>query len=320
MNKRNICVLGGTGFVGGHIVNHLAREGHHIRVLTRRRERHRELLVLPTVQVIEADIHDVHELKDNFLGCDAVINLVGILNESKAQSFQSIHEELPRKVIQACQGRGISRLLHMSALNADAINGASKYLRSKGVGEDFAHNTGDMAVTSFRPSVIFGHDDHFFNRFADLLKLSPVFFPLACPDALFAPVHVDDVATAFTRALNNKATYGQRYDMCGPRPYTLKELVQYTMDETDYKRIIIDLDKGLAYLQARILELVPGKPLSRDNLDSMQVDSICQGTFPEIFGITPSSVEAIVPGYIGAREAQKQDHYHRYRRHAGRDE
>lgn len=317
MKKRNICVLGGSGFVGRHVISLLTREGHNVRILTRRRERHRELLVLPTVQVVEANIHDVHELKEHFAGCDAVINLVGILNESKTQHFQAVHEELPRKVVQACQGNGITRLLHMSALNADAINGPSKYLLSKGVGEDLVHNAGGMEVTSFRPSVIFGHDDQFINRFASLLKLSPVFFPLACPDARFAPVFVDDVATAFTRALNNKATYGQRYALCGPNIYTLRELVEYTMELINSPHIIIGFSRGLSYLQARLLEMLPGKPLSRDNVDSMQVDSVCEDEFPAVFGVQPSSVEVIAPGYLGKRE-NKQGIYARFRRKAGR--
>ena len=167
----NVCVLGGTGFVGRHIVAQLAKQKHHIKVLTHNRERHRDLLVMPTVTVTNANIHDVNALKQEFVGCDVVINLVGILNEAnrKTRSFQGAHVELARKVIEACRANRITRLLHMSAIKADAGRGTSRYLRSKGEAENLVHTTKDVNVTSFRPSVIFGTEDSFLNRFAMLL-------------------------------------------------------------------------------------------------------------------------------------------------------
>ncbi|MEO5703230.1 MAG: complex I NDUFA9 subunit family protein, partial [Gammaproteobacteria bacterium] len=192
MKTTTVCLLGGTGFVGHHLIRQLTESGYRLRILTRRRERNRDLLVLPNVDLVEADIQDEQVLTRQFMGCDAVINLVGILNEkgSNGSGFRRAHVELPRKILQACLASGVTRVLHMSALNADADKGSSHYLRSKGAGEDLLHSMQGLRVTSFRPSVIFGPGDSFFNRFATLLKLSPLFFPLACPNARFAPVYV----------------------------------------------------------------------------------------------------------------------------------
>lgn len=313
MKAHTICILGGTGFVGRHLASRLARDGHRIRILTRRRIRHRELLVLPTVEVVEANAHDLAVLKKQFAGCDTVINLVGILNEKgrTGQGFYRAHVELPRKVIEACRACGVTRLLHMSALGADAAYGPSHYQRSKGEGENLVHATHGLDVTSFRPSVIFGADDSFFNRFAQLLKLTPLFFPLACPQTRFAPVWVGDVVEAFARALDNTACYGQRYDLCGPRSYTLKELVQYTARTLGLRRRIIGLGKGLSQLQAALLEWAPGKPFSRDNYLSMQRDSVCEGEFPAVFGFTPTSLESLVPTYLVPRSERLRYGEHR---------
>jgi uncharacterized protein YbjT (DUF2867 family) len=307
MKKHTICVLGGSGFVGGHLINHLAAVGHKVRVPTRHRERHRELLVLPGVEVIEANIHDGAVLADLFEGCDTVINLVAVLNESRRASFRAVHVELPRRIVGTCRSVGIKRLLHMSALNADAKQGASNYLRSKGEGEDLVHAAADeeFKVTSFRPSVIFGPGDHLFNHFAGLLKMAPV-LPLPCPDARFAPVYVGDVARAFVAALDNKASYGQRYELCGPRTYTMRELMYYTARILGINRTILGLPKGLSRLQAQFMQYLPGKPFTPDNYRSLQVDAVCGSAFPTLFNITPASVESVVPFYLGRRDQQAQ--------------
>ena len=298
-----ICVLGGTGFVGRHIVELLAKQGRQVRVLSLYRERHRELLVLPTVEVVNADIHDLKTLKNHFSNQDAVINLVGILNEDKHRNFQNTHVALARKVVDACQNSKVKRLLHMSALNADAARGASKYLRSKGEAENIAHTVKDLSVTSFQPSVIFGSEDQFYNRFANLLRLTPRFapFPLACAGTRFAPVFVQDVAQAFVRSLENKATIGKRYTLCGPHVYTLKEIVQYTAKLIQVKCPIWPLGKTLSRVQASLMEFMPGKPFTVDNFFSLQTDSVCQEGFPAVFSIEPSSVESIVSAYLAAK-------------------
>ena len=298
--KPVLCILGGTGFVGHHLANALIEQGYRIKILTRRRERYRELLVLPCIDVIEADIHNPEVLRSQFVGCDAVINLVAILNETRRGDFKAVHVELPKKISQACLASGVKRLLHMSALNAHTDQGKSRYLRSKGEGEDLAHATAGrgLQVTSFRPSVIFGPGDHFFNRFAELLKGIPFALPLACPDARFSPIYVGDVAGVFIRALNNRATIGQRYDLCGPHVYTLQQLVEYTAYILGLRRKIIRLGKGLSQIQAGIMQYLPGKLLTYDNYLSLQIDSICRKKLPEFFDLHPRSIEEIVPSYL----------------------
>ncbi len=319
MKIDTVCMLGGTGFVGRRLIQELTASGYKLRVLTRRRERHRDLLVLPNLTLVEADIHDARALAEQFAHCDAVINLVGILNEKgrDGSGFRRVHVELPRKIIQACLATGVTRLLHMSALNADAQMGRSHYLRSKGLGEELMHAAQGLHTTSFRPSVIFGPEDSFFNRFATLLKFSPLIFPLACPQARFAPVYVGDVAKSFTLALNEMASFGQHYELCGPRIYTLKQLVEYTAHVINVRRKIIGLNDGLSRLQARIFDRLPGKPFSLDNYYSLQTDSVCCGQFPATFNITPTPVETIVPNYLNRPEQKAR--FRDYRRGAGRN-
>lgn len=304
MAMHKICMLGGTGFVGRRLAARLSEAGHEIVILTRRRERHRDLLVLPGLRLIEGDVHEPEFLRSEFAGRDTVVNLVGILNEPgrDGRGFAQAHAELPGKVVQACRETGVPRLLHMSALQA-APGAPSHYLRTKAAGEEAAHRAGgaDFHVTSFRPSVIFGPGDGFLNRFATLLRLAPGVFPLACPDARFQPVYVEDVVRAFVEALDNHKTFGQRYDLCGPRVYTLREIVNYVAEHLGKRVCIIGLNDTLSYLQAAVMEFVPGKPFSLDNYRSLQVDSVCEKGFPEVFGIKPESLEEIAPTYLTPR-------------------
>lgn len=301
MLPHTIAILGGSGFVGSHLCARLARDGHSLRVLTRHRERHRDLLVLPTVEVREGNPHDPAVLSELFSGCDVVINLVGILNEKPhdGSGFQRAHVELPRKIIEACRAGGIRRLLHMSALGADAEHGASHYQRSKGRGEDLVLAATDLDVTTFRPSVIFGPGDSFLRRFAGLLRMTPLVFPLACPTARFQTVYVGDVVECYARAIDDPRTYGHSYALCGPRVYTFLELVRYTAEVTGTPRRILPLPDWLSRLQAEIFEWLPGKPFSRDNYLSTKHDNVCPEPFPALFGITPTPLETVAPYYLG---------------------
>lgn len=304
MAVQSVCILGGSGFVGSHIVSRLSASGRKTRVLSRRKSSCNHLLVLPNVEIVESDIHEQNNLDTAFADMDAVINLVGILNEKghSGEGFRRTHVELPRKMLNACHHNKVTRILHMSALNADANSGPSHYLRTKGEGENHVHAfAGKIAVTSFRPSVIFGREDSFFNRFAQLLKLSPVFFPLACAQARFAPVYVEDVAQCFIDALDDKSTCGERYDLCGPKVYTLKQLVEYTARTTGLRRRIIGLPDVIARLQASILEYAPGKPFSVDNYHSLSEDSICKDG-----RILPTAIESVVPYYLGDKNMRLQ--------------
>ncbi|MEN8167939.1 MAG: complex I NDUFA9 subunit family protein [Pseudomonadota bacterium] len=314
MTTSRVCILGGSGFVGSHLASRLSSRGITSRIITRQPQRQRELAVNPGIQLVSADLFDIHSLADRFAGCDAVINLIGILNENDQQTFRRLHVELVDLVVEACRTARVPRLLHMSALHADEARGSSLYLRSKGEGENRAHTHGSasLAVTSFRPSVIFGPGDSFFNRFAGLLRLSPVVFPLACPDSRFAPVYVGDVAEAFARSLDDRSTFGKHFDLCGPNIYTLKELVSYTARTLGIRRLILGLGDLPSRLQAQALGYLPGKPFSMDNYLSLQTDSTCQQNGLEALGIQPQGIEAEVPAYLAGEGYRGR--YDRYRR------
>lgn len=307
-----VCVIGGSGFVGRHLCQQLAARGLRLVVPTRDRERAKALILLPTVDVVEADVHNPAALAKVAAGCDAVINLVGVLHDGGGHhGFRAAHVELARNVVEACRAGGVNRLLQMSAIAA-ATDGPSAYLRSKGEAERVVMESG-LDVTVFRPSVIFGPDDRFLNLFAELARRLPVLL-LARADARFQPVYVGDVAAAFVHALTDIATHGRRYDLCGPQRYTLRELVAFVARTIGYPRPIIGLNRGLSMCQAYAMEWLPVKLMSRDNIRSMDVDSISDSVFP--FGIRPQSMEALAPSWL-AGEAPRM-RYDLMRSRAGR--
>jgi NADH dehydrogenase len=315
--KPRVCVLGGTGFVGRHLAAHLAERGFLLRIPTRRPERHRDLGVLPGVELVEANVHERGALEYVLRGCSVAVNLVAILNESRRGEFERVHVALAARLVEACRATGVARVLHMSALHAGDASAKSAYHRTKGEGENLVHAAGDLAVTSFRPSVIFGPDDHFFNRFADLLKMSPGFIPLACPDARMAPVYVADVAHAMHVALRNPDTIGRRYDLCGPHTYTLRQLVAYTADTLGLERGIVGLPDVLARLQARLMGLLPGKPFTYDNYLSLRSGAACASGFPPVFDIAPVALETVVPLYLGqSNQRARLDEARKLARHS----
>ncbi|HHC72775.1 MAG TPA: complex I NDUFA9 subunit family protein [Thiotrichales bacterium] len=312
-----ICILGGTGFVGRHLSARLGREGHRLVIPTRHPHRHRDLKVVPEVTLVEANIHEPGQLHRVVRGCDVVINLVGILNEGRDNTFWKVHVELVQKVIRACRDEGVPRLLHMAALNADARHGASQYLQSKGEGKRLVLEADDEALhtTCFEPSVIFGPDDSFFNRFALILRLSPLFLPLAAGRARMAPIYVGDVVEAMARSLDDPATWGESLPLCGPHVYTLRKLVRLTARWAGIRKPVVSLGPALSTIQAWFLEKVPGRPLTRDNLASLWQDSVCTRNALESLGITPTPVEAVMPEWLGHHVGhQKLDLYRRYAR------
>jgi NADH dehydrogenase len=308
-----VLVVGGTGFVGRHLVCRLVDAGYRVLVLTRRRDHARHLFLLPTVEAIEGDAGDPATLARLAAGTVAVINLVGIINETGGQTFAHAHVEVTRTVIAACKTAGVRRLLQMSALNAD-VSGPSRYLRSKGEAEALVMASG-LDWTIFEPSVIFGPEDSFLNLFAKLLRVLPV-VALGAADAKFQPVYIGDVADCFVRALSIDATIGQRYPLCGPKVYTLLELVRYVGQTADTVRPIVTLGPGLTKLQASVLERLPGALMSRDNLASMERASVCGCDFPAVFGVVPKALEAIAPTYLAPAAARS--HYDDFRAHSGR--
>lgn len=297
MQLRKICVLGGSGFVGSSIVAKLDQDGYAVTVLTRRRESAKHLFLLPNVSVVECNVMDDQALKAALSGADAVVNLIGILHQSGRTSFDAMHHQLPSRLAKICEATGIKRLIQMSSLQADS-NAPSEYLRSKAAGEAallaFAQK---LNVTIFRPSIIFGRGDSFINLFATLIKFLPVVL-LAKPNAKFQPVWVEDVASCFVASIQNMQTYGKVYELAGPRVYSFRELVQQVMITLKVKRPIIGLCDKLSYAQAFMMELLPVKLMSRDNVRSMEVDSVSSQPFPPIFGVVPASLEAVIPEYL----------------------
>ena len=283
-----VLVLGGGGFVGRHLVAELVRRSTKVTVPSRRRERAKHLILLPTVDVVEADVGDEGVLERMVAGHDAVINLIGILHGD----FQRAHVELPQAAVNACRAAGVKRLLHMSALGASA-SGPSEYQRSKGRGEEAVLAASDLDVTVFRPSVVFGPEDRFLNTFARLARFLPV-LAVACPRARFQPVYVGDVARVMADALDEPAARGMRYDLCGPRQYTLKQLVEYACEASGRRRLVVGLSPSLSYLQACLLEWSPGPMMTRDNYRSMQVPNVCDAGC----ALLPTALEAVAPAYL----------------------
>lgn len=311
---KHVVVLGGSGFVGSAIVHRLSAAGHAVRVLSRRRERAKHLILLPNVQVFEGDIRDDVVLGAILRGADAVINLIGVLHDQADGGFDALHAELPGRLVALCRSRQVPRLLHMSALQVSA-DAPSAYLRSKAAGEAQVLAAQDLQVTLFRPSVIFGRGDSFLSLFANLVRLLPAVV-LAKPDARFQPVWVEDVAQAFLLSLDDVATHGQIYELGGPRVYTLRQLIEFVMFVLDKRRVILGLNDKLSYLQAWAMEKLPVKLMTRDNLASMQVDSVCSGPFPAVFDFQPTALEVVAPGYLSDQNLQTS--YQQFRSKAGR--
>ncbi len=312
----SICVLGGTGFVGTELVSRLARDGHGIRVPTRHLVHGLHLKVLPTVQLVAANTHDVRTLGQLFAGVDVVINLVGILNERGRATFRAVHKDLATKVIEAMRAQRVRRLLHMSSLAAGA-QAPSQYLRTKAEAEAQVRvAAATIDATIFRPSVIFGERDTLTNRFAGLLRTAHGFLPLARPGARFAPIHVNDVVEAFVRALADRSTVGKSLDLCGPDVMTLEQLVRLTARAANLPCHILPLPDFVAAIQGALMGMLPGKPFSSDNYRSLTIDSVCKQSGCETLGITPARMEAVLPGYLSDHSLQSQ--LDRYRRSASR--
>jgi uncharacterized protein YbjT (DUF2867 family) len=324
-----IIVLGGSGFIGGHVCEKLAKAGHSITVPTRRVDSAKHLQMLPRLELLACDVHDAAQLQRAVAGHDLLINLVAVLHGDE-QRFERVHVELPRKIVTACQAAGLQRVIHISALGA-ALDAPSMYQRSKARGEQVFAQSG-LAVAMLRPSVVFGAGDKLLNVFANLQRLAPV-VPLAGADTQFQPVWVEDVAQAVLNLTTDKyyqnnswlcnISLGYKaktlsktaiWEICGPEVLTLRQLFAIAGQCIGAQRPIVPLPISVAHLQAWVMEHLPGEPLmSRDNLASMQQPNIASGQHPGLadLGITPSSLRAIAPTYVGVHSTLD-----RYRRDA----
>jgi len=302
MQPARILILGGTGFVGHMLCEALTTAfgsgGTRLRVPTRKLRHAREIQMLPLVDVIEADVHDDATLDTLVAGCDVVVNLIAILHGSAAQ-FDHVHVQLPRRIAAACSRQGVKRLVHVSALGVGP-DAPSNYLRSKTAGEAVLQQAG-LALTVLRPSVVYGADDHFLNLFASLQAVAP-FMPLAHADAQFQPVWVCDLAAALAACVQQPATAGHTYEICGPEVMTLADIVRAAGRWSGHPRPVLPIPDAAGQLQALLLEALPGEPMmSRDNLASMQVPNVATGKLPTLkdLGITPAAMASIAPEYLG---------------------
>jgi uncharacterized protein YbjT (DUF2867 family) len=313
MNIKKVLLLGGSGFIGASVADQLSSRGFFVTVPTRLRERAKHLLILPTIDIVEADIHDPESLLALMREHDAVINLIGILHGD----FEREHAEFPKLVAETCVKANVPRLLHMSALNAD-INGPSKYLQSRGRGEAnvlaVVKANPELKVTMFQPSVVFGEHDKFLNMFASLIKILPM-IPVGPASAQFQPVWVEDVARAFAQSLNQSETFGKSYPLVGPKIYTLKQLIELVVTLLGKQRLVIGLGSVLSMAQAMVFEFLPRKLMTRDNVRSMSLPNISSTPFPVIFG-TASNMETVVSTYM--RDGTGREKYQALRNHAGR--
>lgn len=294
----NALLIGGYGFVGSHVAAALAARGMRLTVAARRRERAKHLALLPTADIVEADVHDDAMLARLCAGHDAVINFVGILKGGRGEpygmGFARAHVELPGRIARAARKAGVRRLVHVSALKASS-DAPSGYLRSKAAGEA-AVRAEFPGATILRPSVIFGQGDSFLAMFARLLKMAP-FVPLASAEALFQPVWVGDVSRVAAEALVRPEAEGQTYELCGPRVWTLRELVEYAGRVSGHPRAVFGLSPGMSWLQAFAMEKLGG-PMTRDNLASMSVPNVCDEGCALPFGIVPAALEDVAPAYL----------------------
>jgi len=305
-----VLVIGGTGFIGQHVVARLVKAGHVVHVPTRRYIKGRDLLVFPTLTLFEADVHDDGVLERLLGQVDAVINLAGILHSKPGKpygaDFRRVHVELPRRIAAACRKTGVSRLLHISALGADP-QGPSAYQRSKADGEvalksEFA-SFPEGNYTIFRPSVVFGREDNFMNLFAKLARWLPV-IPLAGAHSRLQPVYVRDVAKVMVNSLNNPLTFNKTYAVAGVAQYSLADLVRLASQWAGTPRRVVSMPRFVGYMQAFFFELWPGEPImSRDNLNSLQVDNVSDEPMAPELGVVPTPLESVAPTYLRKRRA-----------------
>jgi uncharacterized protein YbjT (DUF2867 family) len=303
MAAQQLVILGGTGFVGSHLVPRLAADGHGVVLLSRNREQHRELGVLPKVIVRSADVYNDDVLRREFDGADAVINLIGILNTQGRHTFQSAHVDLTRRVIAACHASGVNRLHQMSSLKAG--QGLSQYLKTRGEAETLVKASG-LDWTIYQPSVIFGEGDGLVSRFAALLRRMPA-LPLARAKSRMAPTFVGDVAEAIARCVDsNKLGLRRSYELYGPEAFTLGEIVRQIRDTAGLRTPVIPLHDSLGRLQSQVAGLLPGKPFSFDNFQSLRTDSVGKIDGYAALGIVPQPFAPWLPRLLGGSPLQRR--------------
>ena len=295
-------VFGASGFIGRYVVRALARTGAQVRAAVRHPEA--ALFLKPMGDVgqiapVQANVRDDASVAAAVDGADTVINLVGVLYERCRQRFDAVHEAGAGRIARAAADAGAARLVHVSAIVADAHSPAH-YARSKAAGEE-AVRAAFAAATIVRPSVVFGMEDDFYNRFAWLARLSPALPLIGGGKTRFQPVYVADVAAGIMAALDSADAAGRVYEFAGPRIYSFEEILSYILAQTGRRRLLVPLPSAIAAIKAYFLELSPFPPLlTRDQVRLLAADAVA-GAAPGLadLGITATAVESIVPGYLG---------------------
>lgn len=301
MATRNVAtVFGGSGFIGRYVVQRLARRGYVVRVAVTHPASAGFLRVMGAVgQIVPlyASVTDEATVLRAVVGSDLVVNLVGILAERRRGDFEAIHAEGAGRVARLAAGAGVLGLVHLSAIGADP-GAPGRYGTSKAAGE-VAVRQHFPGATILRPSIVFGPEDQFFNRFARMAMLSPI-MPVFSGATRFQPVYVGDVADAIIAALGEADAVGAIFELGGPAIFTFREVLAYVLQETGRRRLMIPVPPALARLMARVMELVPGKPLTRDQLLMLRRDNVTAAGMPGLpeLGITPTPVDMVVPSYL----------------------
>lgn len=302
---RLVTVFGGSGFVGRHLVRALAQQGWRVRVAVRRPDLAGFLQPLGAVgqiQAVQSNLRYRWSVERAVEGADAVVNLVGILAPSGGQTFEAVQAIGARAAAEAARAAGVPVFVQASAIGADPLS-PSVYARTKAMGEAAALETIPAAVI-LRPSIIFGPEDDFFNRFAAMARTMPV-LPVVSPATRFQPVFVGDVAAAYAAAVNGLARPGTTYELGGPEVKTFRECLELVNRETLRTRPILSVPLPIARLQARLMEFLPKPPLTRDQILMLERDNVvseaaaAEGRTLAGLGIAPTSLEAILPSYLG---------------------
>ncbi|HWS74149.1 MAG TPA: complex I NDUFA9 subunit family protein [Quisquiliibacterium sp.] len=316
MKPSRILIVGGSGFIGRHLAARLSAQNRRIVVPSRRAERARHLLTLPTARLVDMAAADSPSMEALVAESDAVVNLVGILHgswgEPYGREFAEAHVALPQRIAAACAKSGVRRLVHVSALGVSddpAVPGPSMYLRSKADGERAIRATAGVDWTILRPSVIFGPEDQFLNAFADLQRMFPV-IPLARAEARFQPVYVGDVAQAIVNALDTPETIGRTYELAGPEVFTLAELVRLAGRYSGHPRPVVPLSYTLGQLQAGLLGAMPQPMMSMDNFDSMSVDNVASGPIAPELKIVATPLASVAPNYLPRKVRYNEERAH----------
>jgi uncharacterized protein YbjT (DUF2867 family) len=295
---QHVTVFGGSGFIGRHLVEHLARAGASVRIAARHPLTTAEPPRLSRIQRVEADILDDAAVQAAIQGADTVINLVGILSQAQRQTFAAVHEDGARRVAAGARRLGVRQLVHVSALGASPTAPALAD-RSKATGEE-AVRTAFPDATIVKPSLVYGPDDHFFNGFAALARRLPALPLIGGGQTRFQPVYIEDVVAGFGTILASPASRGTTYEFGGPRVYTFKELIEFVCATISVRLLLVPLPFWAAEVLGGLLQVFPNAPLTRDQVRLLRTDKVVSGSEPTLadLGIETKALEAIVPGYL----------------------